>query len=219
MLLIEDKNLLFRGDQFLLHQRLCYEMLGYSSYELPCISFERVLLVAIKNYAHFVILCSFLVNNVGKTDCKFLTVSNMIFPNIHFVNNDCSIYYSNLSYVCVRSFTFNFFIYLELKQLFCYNKLSLVECSEPSGLNKEGGEAENSYLPRQNSRSISGLVLAILLLETNVPIFHFFMVSHKDPSPKKIVSMLNKKLYTERGSIFARTDFHEFHAFYCLIKT
>ena len=39
------------------------------------------------------------------------------------------------------------------------------------------------------------------------------MLSHIDLSPKKNVSVLNKKFYTERGSIFARIDFHEFHAF------
>ena len=38
------------------------------------------------------------------------------------------------------------------------------------------------------------------------------MLSHIDLSPKKIVSVLNKKLYTELGSIFARIDFHKFHA-------
>ena len=38
------------------------------------------------------------------------------------------------------------------------------------------------------------------------------MLSHIDLSPKKIVSVLNKKLYTELGSIFTRIDFHKFHA-------
>ena len=124
-----------------------------------------------------------------------------------------------------------------LNSSYAITDLSLVECREPSGLNKEGGVTENSYLPRRNCRSISGLVLdairsvfinflsslmavicwltvtiASLLLETNVPIF-FFMLSHIDLSPKNNVSVLNKKFYTERGSIFARIDFHEFHAF------
>ena len=182
-------------------------------------------------------LVSFFVNNVNKTACKFLTVSNMICLNIHVVNKCHFIYCSNLS-LSISSSTWS------LNSSSAITDLSLIECREPSELNKEGGVTENSYLPRQNCRSISDLVLdatrslfinfhsslmamicwlavtiAILLLETNVPIFYFFMVSHIDLLPKKIVSALNKKLYIERGSILARIDFHHFHAFYCLTKT
>ena len=170
-------------------------------------------------------LVSFFVNNVNKTACKFLTVSNMICLNIHVVNQCHFIYCSNLS-LSISSYTWS------LNGSSAITDLSLVECRERSGLNKEG-VTENSYLPRQNCRSISGLVLdatrslfinflsslmamicwlavtvAILLLETNVPIFSFFMVSHIDLLPKKIVSVPNKKI-----------DFHDFHAFYCLTKT
>ena len=181
-------------------------------------------------------LVSFFVNIVNKTACKFLTVSNMICLNIHVVNKCHFIYCSNLS-LSISSYTWS------LNGSSAITDLSLVECRERSGLNKEG-VTENSYLPRQNCRSISGLVLdatrslfinflsslmamicwlavtiAILLLETNVPIFSFFMVSHIDLLLKKIVSVPNKKLYTERRLIFARIDFHDFHAFYCLTKT
>ena len=95
------------------------------------------------------ILCSIFVNNVDKTACKFITVSNMIFLNIHFVTKCHSIYYSNLSYVCVLWFTFNFFIYLELKQLFYYNRLIFSRMKGTIRVNK-GGVTENSHLPGQN---------------------------------------------------------------------
>ena len=182
-------------------------------------------------------LVSFFVNNVNKTASKFLTVSNMISLNIHVVNKCHFTYCSNLS-LLISSSTWS------LNSSSAITDLSLIECREPSELNKEGRVTENSYLPRQNCRSISGLVLdatrslfinflsslmamicslavvvAILLLETNVPIFYFFMVSHIDLLPKKILSTFNKKLYTERGSIFTRIDFHHFHAFCCLTKT